>query len=130
MHKPLLNNNIDAQFQFASTEETPTKIFIDNVLIVYTRMLAIDNIRLALEEADEQLPEAINPIKKANTLHIICMKGGAEDRILFAVSLMTKLAQNGEMPPAELGARKVKGMDGCVSLFGPCVCWWGNNLCL
>ena len=109
---------LDANFEFASTAEAPTKTFIDNVITIHQRMLSVPEIKDALAEADEQLPSEETPFKKVNTLHIICTKAGTADRIHFAVTLITKLVQLGEMSLADLGARKLKGMDGCLSFFG------------
>ena len=81
-------------------------------------MLSVPEIKDALAEADESLDSEDTPFKKVNTLHIICTKAGTPDRIHFALTLMTKLVQTGVMPLADLGARRLKGMDVCLSFFG------------
>ena len=109
---------IDANFEFATTAETPTKTFIENVLVINQRMLSVPEIKDALAEADEQLGSEETPFNKVNTLHIICQKANTPDKILFAVTLMTKLVQSGVMVLEDLGARKLKGMQGCLPFFG------------
>ena len=65
------------------------------MLPLYTRgcLACLD----ALSEADEQLPSKDTPFKKVNTLHVICTKANTADKILFALTLITKLVRLGGM---------------------------------
>ena len=100
---------------FATTAEPPTETFIKNVIVVHSRMLAVPTIKAALAKADEMFDAEHTPFRRVNSLHIICQKAQTPDRILFAVTMITQLVKTKVLTLADVGARKLKGMDGDVS---------------
>ena len=47
----------DANINFATSAEAPTKTFVDNVITVHNRMLGVPEIRAALQMADHLFGE-------------------------------------------------------------------------
>ena len=74
-------------------------------------------IKAALQKADEMFDSEATPFRKVNSLHIICCKARTQDRIHFAVTMIMQLVKSNVWSLSELGTRKLKGMDGDVSVI-------------
>ena len=80
-------------------------------------MLSVPAMKAALQKADEMFDSEATPFRKVNSLHIICCKAHTQDRIHFAVTMIMQLVKSNVWSLSELGTRKIKGMDGDVSVI-------------